>query len=71
MPLAYYFHLDRQEQNDHFGFGGIFVAFPKLQMILFSILLLFIKSALNYLVYRWVISDFDFQVTKNVNKQNF
>ena len=45
MPLTYFFYLSRLEQNDHFRFGGIFVTFSKLQIILFSILLLFTKTA--------------------------
>ena len=49
MPLAYYFHLSRPEQNDYFRFGALFVTFPKSQTIMFTILLLLTKSAHNYL----------------------
>ena len=36
MPLAYYFHLSRQEQNDYFWWDVLFVIFPKSQIILFN-----------------------------------
>ena len=28
MPLAYYFYLRRQEQNDHFRLGALFITYP-------------------------------------------
>ena len=31
MPLAYYFHLSRQGQNDHFWLCVFLIIFPKLQ----------------------------------------
>ena len=33
MTLAYYFHLGRQDQNDRFRFGALFVTFNKSQII--------------------------------------
>ena len=36
MPLAYYFHLSRQGQNDNFRLGALFVTFPKSQITLFN-----------------------------------
>ena len=37
MPLAYLFYLSRQEQNDHFRFGKLYVFPPKIQIILNTI----------------------------------
>ena len=33
MPLAYYFHQSRQDQNDHFRFWGLYEIFSKSQII--------------------------------------
>ena len=54
MPFAYYFHLGRQEQNDHFKFGGLFVTSPKSIIILLTNLLSFTKSIHNFLGVRLV-----------------
>ena len=49
LPLAYYLHLSRREQNDHFMFGGLFVTFHNAQIISFTILLLFSESPHKFL----------------------
>ena len=60
---GYYFHLSRQEHSNHFRFFGLFVTFPKLQIILFTI-----KSAINFCP---KVEYFIFGFTENVNKQKF
>ena len=56
MPLAFYMHLSRWEQNDHIRFGALFITFPKSQIILFTILSLFTKSTD---IFFWVrVGDF-------------
>ena len=37
LPCAYFFHLNGRKQNEHFRFDGIFVTFPKSQIVLFNI----------------------------------
>ena len=49
MPFVLYVHQSRQEQNGLYRFGGLFVTFPKSQIILFTISLLFTRSPPNFL----------------------
>ena len=37
LAIAYYFHLNRWEQNEHFRFGALLITFPKLQIIMSTI----------------------------------
>ena len=49
LHLDFYFLLSRREQNEHFRFGVLVVTFYKLQIILFTILLLLNKSPPNFM----------------------
>ena len=49
MPLAFYFPLSRRQQNVHLRFGGLFVSYPKSQIILLIILLLFAENPPNFI----------------------
>ena len=70
MPLAYSFHLRRQEQNDHFRFDVIFVRFPRSQIIslTFHNYLLKAHTTLWHIDLR--LGDFTFRHIKHIDKQN-
>ena len=44
MSCAYYFNLDKREENNHSRFEALFVTFPKPQIIVNTISLLSTKS---------------------------
>ena len=49
ISLDFYLYLSKREQQDHFRLHALFVTFPKSQIVFFTFLFLFTKSAHNFL----------------------